>query len=115
MMKMKRLEKLPLFDCAPTAAWGSQDASHAADATGRRVFSCPGMGRVLSQCAAKSAAHLSRQPARSPRSQPFPLRLLVLKWKIVSSIPLIWNVKMHHILQLVSNKSKKEVSQISIR
>ncbi len=26
-----------------------------------------GMGRVLSQCAAKDAAHLSRQPAQSPR------------------------------------------------
>jgi len=27
-------------------------------------------GRVLSQCAAKSAAHLSRQPARSLRRRP---------------------------------------------
>ncbi|MFP3359047.1 hypothetical protein R0K17_17005 [Planococcus sp. SIMBA_143] len=30
-------------------ALGLQDAGHAADATGRRVFSCPDKGRVLSQ------------------------------------------------------------------
>ena len=40
------MEKLPLFDYVAGGAWGPQDAGHAADATGRRAFSCPGMGRV---------------------------------------------------------------------
>ncbi len=31
-------------------AWGPQDAGHAVEATGRRVFNCPGIGRVLSRC-----------------------------------------------------------------
>ena len=38
-------------------------------------------GRVLSQCAAKNAAHLSRQPARSLRRQPLSASSLVLESK----------------------------------
>ena len=56
-------------------ALGLQDAGHAADATGRRAFSCPGMGRVLSQRVAS--------PLGPTGVSPLPLRLLVLEWKFI--------------------------------
>ena len=53
------------------AAWGSQDASHAADATGRRVFSCPGMGRVPGQRAKERGTFVSPARAVPQASAPF--------------------------------------------
>ncbi|MDN5709800.1 MAG: hypothetical protein L0G95_10200, partial [Planococcus sp. (in: firmicutes)] len=63
------------------------DASHAADATGRRAFSCPGMGRVLSQCAEEPGTFVS--PARSvPQESAISAPSIILEWKIVSSVHL---------------------------
>ncbi len=53
------------------ATWGPQDAGHAADAIGRRVFSCPGMGRVLSQRAKKRGTFVSPARAVPQASAPF--------------------------------------------
>ena len=47
------------------AAWGRQDAGHAADATGRRVFSCPGMGGCPVKGAKKRpATYLHADPSQ---------------------------------------------------
>lgn len=79
------------------AAWGSQDASHAADATGRRALSCPCMGRVPGQ-RAKEPARLSRQPARSHRRQPPSTPSLVLEEKKTSSFHSTENAEMLQVL-----------------
>ncbi|MDE0583784.1 hypothetical protein ON064_12160, partial [Planococcus sp. A6] len=84
---------------------------HAADATGRRVFSCPGMGRVLSQGGKKRATFVS--PARSvPQASPLSLRLLVLECKVSYLSHSAEGVEMHHILKLDSTRSENEVASV---
>ncbi len=72
-LEMKRSEwkSSRLSTALQGAAWGSQDASHAAEATGRRAFSCPSIGRVLSQGGKKRATFVSPARAVPQASAPF--------------------------------------------
>ncbi|ALS75200.1 hypothetical protein AUC31_08185 [Planococcus rifietoensis] len=77
LVRKKRFEKLPLFDCV----------------AGELLA----VGRVLSQ-RAKSAARLSRQPARSHRRQPPFHSVSSFRRKRISSIRSTENVEMLHAL-----------------
>ncbi|ANU15959.1 hypothetical protein BBI11_02260 [Planococcus maritimus] len=97
-MKRSKWKSSRLSTALQGAAWGSQDATHAADATGRRAFSCPSIGRVPGQDGKKNAVHLSRQPARSHRRQPPSTPSLVLEGKKTSPVHSIENEEMLHVL-----------------